>query len=148
MSALDDLYAVIARLRDPKSGCAWDRERTLANILPSLKSEIEELEAALTANDGNAIHEELGDVFFNALMIARVAEETGLFSLDAMLRATAEKFVRRHPHVFGAVRADTPEAASSGMYCIIHKSFELNIYEPLSSSEIGIYTPGRCSSCR
>lgn len=97
------LVALVERLRAP-DGCPWDREQGLVQLRAYLLEEAHELAAALDTADWAAIREELGDLLFQAAFVARLGEEAGELSLDAVIAAVHAKFVARHPHVFGDER--------------------------------------------
>lgn len=102
-------------LRGP-DGCPWDREQTLASLRPFVLEETYELLDALDRGDLDALCEELGDVLFEAIFLARIAEEDGRFSIGDAIDAIADKLIRRHPHVFtpdGRPLADARETLSS-----------------------------------
>lgn len=109
-ASLKTLLDVMARLRDPEKGCPWDRKQTLASLKPCLIEESYETLDAL--EDGNPAHleEELGDLLFQIVFLSRIASEDGLFGFAQVARGIAEKLVRRHPHVFGTVEVDGPDA--------------------------------------
>jgi tetrapyrrole methylase family protein/MazG family protein len=94
-----ELVSVMARLRG-EGGCPWDREQTRESLQPFLIEEAYEVLDALESGDAAAIKEELGDVLFQVVFHARVAEERGEFSVGDVLEALVTKMVRRHPHVF------------------------------------------------
>jgi MazG family protein len=98
---LDRLLAIMARLRDPERGCPWDREQDFGTIAPYTIEEAYEVADAITRGDMIALREELGDLLFQVVFHARMAEEKGLFTFDDVAAAIAEKMVSRHPHVFG-----------------------------------------------
>ncbi|MDR7235005.1 MazG family protein [Agrococcus sp. BE272] len=104
MSALDDLVAVMARLRAP-GGCPWDAEQTHASLVPFLIEEAHELAEAIEAGDADDAHlrEELGDVLLQVVFHADIARAEGRFDLDDVAQGLAEKLRRRHPHVFADV---------------------------------------------
>lgn len=108
----DEFCAIIARLR-AKDGCPWDREQTHASLRPCMMEEAAELVSSIriyeeTNNPENMI-EELGDVLLQVVMHAEIAKEEQIFSMEEVLTAISEKMIRRHPHVFGSVEADTSE---------------------------------------
>jgi MazG family protein len=103
LPAIDRAKSVMTRLRDPKNGCPWDREQTFATIAPYTIEEAYEVADAIERNDMPALKEELGDLLFQVLFHARMAEEAGRFDFDAVADALADKMIRRHPHVFGDV---------------------------------------------
>lgn len=106
--ALNEVVEVVARLRGPE-GCPWDRAQTHQSLVPYLLEEAYELAAALTDGDPGAIKEELGDLLLHVLFHAQIAAEAGQFDIADVASGLEEKLVRRHPHVFGPERADTPE---------------------------------------
>ncbi len=106
----EDFLGIINTLRS-ENGCPWDREQTHESLRPCLMEEAAELIAAIRifGKTGNAdnMKEELGDVLLQVVMHAQIAKEEGLFSMDDVVEEIAAKMVRRHPHVFGDVQADT-----------------------------------------
>ena len=107
-SAFLRLVEVVARLRAP-DGCPWDREQTLATIKPYTLEETYELLEAIDAGDDAGLVEELGDLLLQVLMYAQIGADEGRFDLIPVLESITEKMIRRHPHVFGEVRADSAE---------------------------------------
>jgi tetrapyrrole methylase family protein / MazG family protein len=104
-----ELLDLISRLRSP-DGCPWDRSRTQADMAGYLIEEAYEVLEAIDGEAPSALKEELGDLLFQILFIARMAEEAGEFDIAAVLAAVREKMIRRHPHVFGDARADSVDA--------------------------------------
>ncbi|WP_425843453.1 nucleoside triphosphate pyrophosphohydrolase [Agrococcus sp. TSP3-2-1] len=105
MSALDELVAVMARLRGP-GGCPWDGEQTHASLAPYAIEEAHELVEAIEAGDDEHLREELGDVLLQVVFHADIARAEGRFDLDGVARVLTEKLRRRHPHVFADVAVD------------------------------------------
>ena len=99
---IDRLLAIMARLRDPKGGCEWDLEQTFATIAPYTVEEAYEVADAIERNDLTDLRDELGDLLFQVVFHARMAQEQGAFDFDDVADAISEKMIRRHPHVFGA----------------------------------------------
>lgn len=95
------LLAIMARLRDPQGGCPWDVEQTFASIAPYTIEEAYEVADAIERADMDDLRGELGDLLFQVVFHARMAEEQGLFTFDDVATAIADKLERRHPHVFG-----------------------------------------------
>ena len=89
------------RLRDPDSGCPWDVEQDFSTIAPYTVEEAYEVADAIERGDMPALRDELGDLLFQVVFHARMAEEAGAFDFEAVAASIAEKLVRRHPHVFG-----------------------------------------------
>src|SRR5450432_3090430 len=99
------LLEVMKRLRE---GCPWDRIQTFDTIAPYTIEEAYEVASAIADKDMKALPGELGDLLFQVVFHARMAEEQGLFDFGAVVEAVTAKMIRRHPHVFGdeAVRKD------------------------------------------
>jgi MazG family protein len=106
---LDELVRIMATLRSP-DGCPWDREQTLGSLRPFLLEETYEALAALDHGDMGGLREELGDLLFEIVFLARIAEEGGHFTLADAAADVGAKLVRRHPHVFG----DEPRLSKAG----------------------------------
>ena len=99
--ALAALLHLMERLRDPVNGCPWDRAQSFASIAPHTIEEAYELQDAITLAEPRAIADELGDLLFQVVFHARMAEELGWFDFAAVAHGITEKLRRRHPHVFG-----------------------------------------------
>ena len=106
----DRLLGIMARLREP-GGCPWDREQTPASLKPFLIEEAYEVLDAIDAGEARALAEELGDLLFQVVFHARIAEERGEFAMADVLQALVDKMVSRHPHVFGDASVATPGEA-------------------------------------
>jgi MazG family protein len=98
--------SLMARLRGP-GGCPWDREQTFDTIKPYTVEETYEVLEAIDNRDWSELSGELGDLLLQVLFYAQMANEQGDFSIDDVLEKISDKLVRRHPHVFGDVKADT-----------------------------------------
>lgn len=101
MSAFDDLAAIVAQLRGP-DGCPWDKAQDPATMRPYLLEETYEVLDAIESGDPAKLREELGDLLFNVVMLAQMAQDAGQFAVSDVPAAIARKMVERHPHVFGA----------------------------------------------
>jgi MazG family protein len=99
-SPIARLLGVMAQLRNPEGGCPWDLEQTFATIAPYTIEEAYEVADAIESGDPQQIRDELGDLLFQVVFHARLAEERGWFDFDAVATAIHDKLVRRHPHVF------------------------------------------------
>jgi len=99
--SIERLREIMKALRDPDRGCPWDREQTWATIAPHTIEEAYELADAIERDDAAHVRDELGDLLFQVVFQARIAEEQGLFDFDAVATAISDKLERRHPHVFG-----------------------------------------------
>jgi nucleoside triphosphate diphosphatase len=108
-AALDRLVQVMARLRDPKTGCPWDLEQNFKTIAPYTLEETYEVVEAIEHNDPQAMKDELGDLLFQIVFHAQLGHEGGLFDLDQIASHVADKMIERHPHVFGDRDAKTAE---------------------------------------
>jgi ATP diphosphatase len=102
---LTRLLQIMEALRDPQTGCPWDRVQDFASIAPYTIEEAYEVADAIAAQDFAALPDELGDLLFQVVYHARMAEEAGRFGFADVARAIADKMVRRHPHVFGEAAA-------------------------------------------
>ncbi|MEJ2032963.1 MAG: nucleoside triphosphate pyrophosphohydrolase [Deltaproteobacteria bacterium] len=99
---------MVARLRAP-DGCPWDRKQTAESFKSYVIEEAHELLEAIDGNDPAHICEELGDLLFQLVFLARLYEEKGLFGMTDAIQAISAKMVRRHPHVFGDLKAGNDE---------------------------------------
>lgn len=98
---LNRLLRIMARLRDPETGCEWDVAQTFETIAPYTIEEAYEVADAIQRNDMADLRGELGDLLLQVVFHARMAEEAGHFTFEDVARAIAEKMEARHPHVFG-----------------------------------------------
>jgi len=103
------LIEIMARLRDPETGCPWDVQQTFATIVPYTIEEAYEVADAIERGDSEDLRDELGDLLLQVVFHARMAEEDGAFDFGGVVEAITEKLVRRHPHVFGDARDLPPE---------------------------------------
>ena len=104
----NQLVALMARLRAP-DGCPWDQKQTFDTIKPYLLEETYEVLDAIDARDWPELSEELGDLMLQPVFFAQMAAEAGHFGIEDCLRAINDKLIRRHPHIFGDVVAETAE---------------------------------------
>src|SRR3954451_24709268 len=107
---IDTLLAIMARLRDPASGCPWDVAQTFATIAPYTIEEAYEVADAIARGDLADLRDELGDLLLQVVYHAHMAQEQGAFDFGDVVQAITEKMVRRHPHVFGDARGLDHEA--------------------------------------
>jgi len=105
MHSIEELLAIMARLRDRESGCPWDVEQTFETIAPYTIEEAYEVADAIDRKDYVHLRDELGDLLLQVVFHARMAEEGGHFAFADVVAAICDKMVRRHPHVFGEARA-------------------------------------------
>jgi MazG family protein len=107
--AIDDLLAVMARLRSPM-GCPWDREQNHRTLRYHAVEEVYELLDAIEAGDDHEMAEELGDLLLQVVFHCQLARERGAFDFEQVARHITDKLIRRHPHVFGESKAKTVDA--------------------------------------
>jgi ATP diphosphatase len=101
MPEIQKLLEIMSRLRDPDAGCPWDLEQDFASIAPYTIEEAYEVADAIAREDWAELRDELGDLLFQVVFHARMAEEAGHFDFDGVAASINDKMVRRHPHVFG-----------------------------------------------
>ena len=102
---LDRLLRIMATLRDPQSGCEWDRAQCVETIVPHTIEEAYEVADAVARGDLADIRDELGDLLFQVIFQARIAEEAGHFAFDDVAHSIADKLEARHPHIFAGAEA-------------------------------------------
>lgn len=112
---VEDLLRIMARLRDPNSGCPWDLTQDFMSIVPSTLEECYELAAAIEAGDYPHVADELGDVLFQVVFYAQLGREKGYFTFPEIVDGLARKLLRRHPHVFrdGLIEGIVDEATDA-----------------------------------
>lgn len=101
-TAVARLLAIMARLRDPQSGCAWDLKQDFASIAPYTIEEAYEVADAIARGDMADLKDELGDLLLQVVFHARMAEEAGHFAFADVAAAISDKMETRHPHIFGS----------------------------------------------
>lgn len=107
---LQQLLAIMARLRDPQNGCPWDKEQTYQTIVPYTLEEAYEVADAIAREDYAELKDELGDLLFQVVFYAQIAKEEGRFEFDDCAAAINDKLIRRHPHVFADMNLDSSKA--------------------------------------
>ncbi len=105
--ALQQLLACMRQLRDPQTGCPWDKEQTFATIAPYTIEEAYEVADAIAREDWPGLKSELGDLLFQVVFYCQMASERDWFAFDDVADAMSEKLMRRHPHVFGEGRYES-----------------------------------------
>lgn len=105
-AGIDRLLAIMAQLRDPRTGCPWDIEQTFATIAPYTLEEAYEVADAIDRQDWPDLKGELGDLLFQVVYHAQMAEEAGHFAFPDVVAAISDKMIARHPHVFGTDSRD------------------------------------------
>jgi ATP diphosphatase len=107
--AIERLVAVMARLRDTRTGCEWDRAQTFATIAPYTIEEAYEVADAIARHDMDDLRDELGDLLLQVVFHARMAEEANQFGLDDVAAAIVAKLEARHPHIFGGAQGSATQ---------------------------------------
>jgi len=110
MSSIDRLLDIMARLRDPQTGCPWDVQQDFASIAPYTIEEAYEVADAIDRGDLDDLKDELGDLLLQVVFHARMAQEQGAFEFADVVAAISDKMVRRHPHVFADAAVEDAEA--------------------------------------
>jgi ATP diphosphatase len=100
-AALQQLLDIMAQLRDPETGCAWDLKQDFRSILPHTLEEAYEVADAIESDDRLQLRDELGDLLFQVVFYCQLAREEGSFEFADVAQTMADKLIRRHPHVFG-----------------------------------------------
>lgn len=98
--SIDDLKTLMARLRDPDTGCPWDTKQTFRTIVPHTLEEAHEVADTIEREDYAHLKEELGDLLFQVIFYSQLGREQDLFDFDAVVHTLVRKLLRRHPHVF------------------------------------------------
>jgi ATP diphosphatase len=107
------LLTIMARLRDPQGGCPWDLKQTFATIAPYTVEEAYEVADAIDRGDLDDLKDELGDLLFQVVFHARMAEEQGAFDFRDVVAAISDKMERRHPHVFAGMSIADSDALNA-----------------------------------
>ena len=106
-AALQRLIDVVAKLRSPEGGCPWDLQQTPETLIPYVLEEAYEVVDAIRQGEAESIADELGDLLLQVVLQAQIFSESNQFDLKTVAEGIAEKLIRRHPHVFGDVAAQT-----------------------------------------
>ena len=115
---LSRLLDIMARLRDPETGCPWDIQQTFTSIAPYTIEEAYEVSEAIATGDREKICDELGDLLLQVVFHAQMAAEEGSFTFDDVARQVSDKMIRRHPHVFAQATAADGEAVKQNWEAI------------------------------
>ena len=106
---LEKFAEIIAKLRDPNGGCPWDLEQTYQTMPPHILEEAYEVVEAINQDDRKELKEELGDLLMQVVFLSKLAQEEGAFTLDDVIDGITDKIIRRHPHVFGEIKAENSD---------------------------------------
>ena len=112
-SEIDCLLEIMAQLRDPETGCPWDKVQTFETIAPYTIEEAYEVAEAITQGDMDGLQSELGDLLFQVVFYAQMSSETGGYAFADIARSVADKMVRRHPHVFAGAKVESADAQTA-----------------------------------
>jgi nucleoside triphosphate diphosphatase len=112
LSEITRLLEIMARLRDPETGCPWDREQTYASIVPHTIEEAYEVADSVAREDYSELRDELGDLLLQVVFYSQIAREEGRFCFDDVVASINDKLVRRHPHVFSDASYESEAARS------------------------------------
>jgi len=115
LAPLERLLSVMAALRHPETGCPWDLRQTHATVAPYTIEEAYEVAESIARADWDGLKDELGDLLFNVVYHARLAEEAGRFAFEDVAETAAAKMIRRHPHVFASEHDELADAARSNL---------------------------------
>lgn len=108
MHTFNDFVHIIEELRSDH-GCPWDREQTHESLKVCLANESQEVFDAIDNHDMDNLCEELGDILLQVMLHSQIAKENGTFTIDDVIEGVCQKMIRRHPHVFGDVKVNSPE---------------------------------------
>ena len=115
---IEQLEQIMAKLRDPESGCPWDLKQTFDTIVPHTIEETYELADAIEGNDLQEIKKELGDLMLHMVFYSKIGSEKGAFDVADVLNTVCEKLIHRHPHIYGDVEANTEEEVKANWEAI------------------------------
>lgn len=138
------LREIMRQLRDPQQGCPWDLQQDFRSIAPYTIEEAYEVAEAIEQNDLPQLKDELGDLLFQVVFHAQMAQEQGAFDFDDVAATVAEKLERRHPHVFGDAAIDDAEAQTQSWEAIKAQERQRQAGEkPVSALDgVGLALPG------
>jgi len=112
-SELDRLLGIMAQLRDPDSGCPWDKAQTFETIAPYTIEEAYEVADAIAAGDMDGLQGELGDLLFQVVFYAQMSSEDGRYGFADIARSISDKMISRHPHVFAGALVESADAQTA-----------------------------------
>ena len=112
-SEIDRLLDIMARLRDPETGCPWDKVQTFETIAPYTIEEAYEVAEAIADGDMDELQGELGDLLFQVVFYAQMSSESGGYGFTDIARSISDKMIRRHPHVFAGASIESADAQTA-----------------------------------
>lgn len=110
-TGMERLLDIMSQLRNPDGGCPWDLKQTFETILPHTLEEAYEVADAIDSGDRDQLRDELGDLLFQVVFYSQLGKEEGSFQFADISNAMADKLLRRHPHVFGDIKAKDGDEA-------------------------------------
>lgn len=117
-ASIDELLAIMARLRDPHGGCPWDLQQDFSTIAPYTVEEAYEVADAIDRGDLDDLKDELGDLLLQVVFHSQMAKEQGAFGFGDVIASICDKMLRRHPHVFGEAPRDDAAAVERSWHAI------------------------------
>ncbi len=133
LSKTQELLALMARLRDPQAGCAWDIKQDFHSLIPYTIEEAYEVADAIERNDFDDLRGELGDLLLQVVFHSQIAKERDLFDFEQVAAAISEKLISRHPHVFADVKYHNDEQRQQAWEAA--KAEERRLKQPTETSE-------------
>jgi len=112
-SEMDRLLDIMAKLRDPETGCPWDKVQTFETIAPYTIEEAYEVAEAIADGDMHGLQGELGDLLFQVVFYAQMSSEAGGYGFTDIARSISDKMIRRHPHVFAGASIESADAQTA-----------------------------------
>ena len=131
VTPISRLLDIMATLRDPDTGCPWDREQNFSTIAPYAIEEAYEVVEAIRQGDMNALRDELGDLLFQVVFHAQMSAEGGGFTFDDVVQSVSDKMVRRHPHVFASAHIGT----EAGIATVADADVQTRNWESIKAAE-------------
>lgn len=134
---LDDLLHLMARLRNPETGCPWDLKQDFASILPHTLEEAYEVADAIERQDWPHLEEELGDLLFQVIFYGQLGSERNYFNVASIIDRLVKKLIRRHPHVFpeGTLESEAKKGGDSSLEAVSQRWEEIKKAEKANTPE-------------
>lgn len=132
---IDDLRYLMARLRDPQTGCPWDLKQSFDSIAKHSLEEVYEVIDAIEQNDLQHLGEELGDLLFQIIFYTQLGSEQQVFDFDTVVSGLVEKLVRRHPHVFPDGSLESERDSSNGVDDVAEAARIKRVWETIKAEE-------------
>lgn len=138
---MERLLEIMALLREPQNGCPWDREQTIASLVPHTLEEAYEVAEAAEHHDLPALRDELGDLLFQVVFYARIAQEHGAFAFADVAAGIADKLTARHPHVFADASVGDAKAQSHAWEALKADEREARLGDSATLAGVAISLP-------